>query len=409
MVEIGLEKLSAVAIAGALVLALAGCDIATALLGGVGLPCDSDDSCAEGQLCIGRECRQTWACHADSECPGGYYCDSRRWTCKPTSTPPPDAAAADQLAHPDAASDRAVPSDAALDAGADDTCPADTAAASDGTPADSALPDNADPDSAVPDASVPDASVSDASVPDALVPDTACPGVLCDGGCFSTGTCCWNSDCRLPTSECTESHVCLGKVRLQQDVDGETGVRDTHLDKFFPDSNYKTSSMLSVRCVPDIGGCVVDKVALVKFRIPETFGGVSVSVNDARLALYPGSRSGSSWLEVSTYQILRDWDTSAATWDLATSLGHWSVAGCDGIGFDRSEVASDTVLLTATGQWFEWKITDLVQCWMDDPTTNHGVLLKPTAADDIVMYDLCSSDTGTIDHHPVLVIDFVER
>ncbi|MBN2358143.1 MAG: SUMF1/EgtB/PvdO family nonheme iron enzyme [Deltaproteobacteria bacterium] len=146
----------------ALLPALSSCELFLALGGGAGLPCDSDEACNLGQVCIDRVCRPGVSCVCDADCAAGYSCDIKRQVCV-LGTAPNDAGRSDQGAQRDAARDDAAITDAAIQ----DVAMPDTATT------DAALPDAATTDAAMPDTATTDAATHDTATTDAAMPDTA--------------------------------------------------------------------------------------------------------------------------------------------------------------------------------------------------------------------------------------------
>ena len=69
---------------------------------------------------------------------------------------------------------------------------------------------------------------------------------------------------------------------------------------------------------------------------------------------------------------------------------NWQVAGM-GAGSDYNATADGTVELTsADSGWLDVDVTDMVQTWVADPATNHGLVLLPQAASGSVTYSFCS-------------------
>lgn len=81
-----------------LVLASAGCDLLSALGGGRNLPCDDDQACPPGHLCIDQRCQPVTTCSHDGDCAAGWRCEPSGRVCVTISgidAAPPDAARAD--------------------------------------------------------------------------------------------------------------------------------------------------------------------------------------------------------------------------------------------------------------------------------------------------------------------------
>lgn len=123
--------------------ALGGCDILTAVAGGGGLACSSDDSCPANSHCIEQRCTAAVPCNGNSECADGACVDG---VCRPRA----DAGASDR----------------ATDAGRSDAAPGDVARR-DRTVADGAAGDGAAGDVSAVDGLTGDTAASDRAAADA--------------------------------------------------------------------------------------------------------------------------------------------------------------------------------------------------------------------------------------------------
>jgi hypothetical protein len=100
--------------------------------------------------------------------------------------------------------------------------------------------------------------------------------------------------------------------------------------------------------------------------------------------------------DVGLYEVLRPWTEDGASWNDAALGERWQVAGC-GPGTDR---ASEYVALTSLqyeSTWYAWEsaqFTALVQSWVSDPTSNHGMILIGLSPEDRQWWSLFSSQYG---------------
>ena len=92
---------------------------------------------------------------------------------------------------------------------------------------------------------------------------------------------------------------------------------------------------------------------------------------------------------VTVHRVTADWTEDGVTWD-SIAMHH-----------DSSSLASIPTGSPA-GQAVAVNITSLVQAWLNDSTTNQGIMLKTTWSDDLAQFT--SKEYGNIDQRPELVI-----
>src|SRR5690606_36053177 len=108
------------------------------------------------------------------------------------------------------------------------------------------------------------------------------------------------------------------------------------------------------------------------------------------------------------YEVLRSWTETGVTWNQALSGSPWSAPGAQGINQDRGTVVLGT--LTSNGQEGFVTITlnatgiALVQRWIDDPSSNRGIIIQDYAdtTNDGVSFD--SSEATVAANRPKLTI-----
>jgi hypothetical protein len=96
----------------------------------------------------------------------------------------------------------------------------------------------------------------------------------------------------------------------------------------------------------------------------------------AKLGLYSLDADPCTNMVASSYQLLRPWDNSSATWITATQNITWNVPGANHTLTDRLGQATYTETVRAPYTWYTWDVTSMVQNWVADPATNHGVIVK---------------------------------
>jgi hypothetical protein len=98
-------------------------------------------------------------------------------------------------------------------------------------------------------------------------------------------------------------------------------------------------------------------------------------VREARLSVNAWSRRSLYGLRVSAYALNQAWSEAGATWAQGGPGVPWATPGADGVPMDRAALPVASRFLYLTGVTYEWDVTALVQAWVNDPGSNHGLLL----------------------------------
>ena len=146
-------------------------------------------------------------------------------------------------------------------------------------------------------------------------------------------------------------------------------------------NNYCTSQVLYAR-----GGDVRDPM----LQFPLSGIPSNAVVVSATLSLYAESRSNVNPLTIGAYSMLRDWNPCTTNWNEASTGVAWGAGGANDTVTDRSAVAEDFATMAMTMTWHNLNLTNLVQQWVSDPSSNRGVILKPEPGN--VQYTLRSAD-----------------
>jgi len=193
-------------------------------------------------------------------------------------------------------------------------------------------------------------------------------------------------------------------VWLQNDLDGYEGTKDTFIKSW--DQKHMTHDWPLM----DIRTSYVSQ-PLIRFDLSPDACALPdghLTILSARLELRTADILGTPRaLEAGAYRMLRDWDPAVATWYTATVDSTWEQEGCLGIGIDREEEPESVETVDKNDGWFEWDITNMVQGWIDDPESNHGLILVATPYTQI-RYAFVSSDTGySKTWQPKLIITYL--
>ena len=128
-----------------------------------------------------------------------------------------------------------------------------------------------------------------------------------------------------------------------------------------------------------------------------TLNDVTLTVNVTNTTIAPG---------FDLFQVLTPWEESGVTWNNSTAVATWEEPGVS----DPEDVDSTvlgTLLGTATGQLtiaLNADGKDIVQQWINDPTSNHGLLMSNPANSNSLRFDSREAITPT--NRPKLEVDF---
>ena len=252
-------------------------------------------------------------------------------------------------------------------------------------------------------------------------------GCQTDAGCDDENPCtvdaCTNAACSNVVADCNDGNpsttdecvdgYCSHSVQVpitktfRNGEDSYTGASDTKIAQYYPSTNYDTATVLVVDGDEPSGGGN-DVSTLIRWdnvQIPP-----DATVTQASITVYIGGGTNSaSATAYSIYAMNRPWATAGATWDVADSTNAWSMSGASG-SLDREPVAigatpisvsgSATINLNATG-------IAKVQSWVNNPTTNYGVIFaSSTNTDGLSLY---SSEFTTVSYRPMLSVTYSGR
>ncbi len=179
------------------------------------------------------------------------------------------------------------------------------------------------------------------------------------------------------------------------------GCQDTYVTEWDKDNPHDMDN-LRLRVV-DVGKI---KKPLIKFDLEGQIP-VGSTVQQAVLEIKTGYRSREFDLNVEACQLLVDWEETEATWYHSTSGVPWHAPGVEGSG-DRLFDPVSTARLSEVEKWVEWTLTDVVQTWVSDPSSNHGVILMPGLVTQTVEWSLYDSEQGHTYLRPKLSVTYLE-
>jgi hypothetical protein len=191
-------------------------------------------------------------------------------------------------------------------------------------------------------------------------------------------------------------------VILQNGLDGYAGASDTWIDRWNPTQNYDETDRDFLRIRSDM-----QQSPLIRFDLSPIPAGATVL--SARLDLLIASRTNANSLPAEIYRLLRPWDATTATWEIAKSEGgpaHWEQPGALG-SLDRQPDPSGWLTFNQEeGNWSSTDVTELAQYWMTNPSENRGILLAGGAGGG-VGYTLHASDSHHTAGRPRLTVTYL--
>ncbi len=186
---------------------------------------------------------------------------------------------------------------------------------------------------------------------------------------------------------------------FQRDVlpsDSYTGVQDTTINSFRPSLTQGSGDSLTVS--NRLGGS--DRV-LVRFEL-EGHIPSGIPIKSARLSLHAWSRRTLFGLRVSAFEVNRGWLEESATWAMPMLGSYWGGPGADAVPDDRLGIPASSRFVYLTNMTYEWDVTEAVQRWVNDPSSNHGIILVGHDSDQEIRFR--SSEYGVTIQRPKLTV-----
>ena len=178
------------------------------------------------------------------------------------------------------------------------------------------------------------------------------------------------------------------------------GGQDTLLSQNKPLTGYGKIKTLRVSG-DDPSGSGKDTEALLRWDVSAIpSGSVVESVTITFRVTDPSPQS------YTMYALLRAWTDTHATWTRASSGANWQVPGAAGAE-DRGADSIGTVTATSTGTvtiTLNQAGVELVQAWINDPTTNYGLILVGPSNTNTLSF--ASNETSIGAYRPKLEISY---
>jgi len=184
-------------------------------------------------------------------------------------------------------------------------------------------------------------------------------------------------------------------ITLQQALDGYTGCSDTYIDSDAPNGTHGQRQVLLVKGRGNAS-------SLIKFDVSSL--PTDAVIFEAYLQLRASGDSAVQRLQVASHAVTRGWDADEATWLNATGAEAWEEAGCTG-STDRAEIPTDREMLHGPG-WCQFNVTDIVQEWLDNGSSNKGLLLESYDERWAEQYMFHSCDHVSAIYYPRLMVTY---
>lgn len=184
-------------------------------------------------------------------------------------------------------------------------------------------------------------------------------------------------------------------VSFQDGIDGYSGTRDTKFVSNAPGANYGSATTLDVDGSPDASTLLYWDLA----AIPP-----GNTVQSVQITLNVTNTSANNY---ELYELKRSWVESEATWNEYATGQDWQTAGASGSG-DRGFTAIGAISALSPGLAtisLNTAGVALVQSWIDDPSSNHGIIIQDYygSSDGMVF---TSRDTSFVAKRPKIAVTY---
>lgn len=208
---------------------------------------------------------------------------------------------------------------------------------------------------------------------------------------------------RTPTPNWTATNTATAvsgstESTFQEGVGGYTGGDATYLYQYASGSNYCNGTSLYLWHDDR-------QKSLIKFGDLDSTIPEGATVHRAELSVYTTYRSATDGLTVEAHQILTDVVYCEATWNNYASGSGWETAGATG-ATDREETEDSETVVNATSDWFTWDVTAMAQDWVDDPSSNYGVMLEVDRLYTTIQYTVIGNGYATESYRPKLLVEW---
>jgi PKD repeat protein len=178
------------------------------------------------------------------------------------------------------------------------------------------------------------------------------------------------------------------------------GTSDAYIREYSADTMHGLETTLQVDG-SEPSGSATDMSILLAWDISSIPS--DATVQSVNIELEVTNQSSGSY---TCFALLADWDQSQVTWNQATSGVPWSTPGASS-GTDRGDLPVCAVFASSTGSLSVNMNSDgmaLVQDWINDPASNHGIIITdPNTSDGA---DFHSSESSSVMARPKLNVTY---
>jgi hypothetical protein len=172
------------------------------------------------------------------------------------------------------------------------------------------------------------------------------------------------------------------------------GTSDTKIASKNTNTNYGTAQTLDIDGSPDTAGLLQWDISAIPAGSIIVSAAIELNISNATSHNYE------------IYALQRAWDELSATWQQAAAGSNWAAPGATASGDHDSAVLGQLGPVSTGAQRIELNDAGIaaVQAWIDDPSSNFGIILQAYAASNGV--DFRSSETSNASQRPKLIINY---
>lgn len=190
-------------------------------------------------------------------------------------------------------------------------------------------------------------------------------------------------------------------ITLRQGLNGYSGASDAFISSASPNVNYGATGGL------DVSNRGYD---VRHFLLRYDLSGVTIPPNAiitrATVNVYVQGRSNADLVScLNAFEARRPWVESQATWIKAQNGGNWATPGASGSADRAGSITGNRQLLNTLNVWRSMNVTGLVQQWLADPDSNHGLAFE-ASGNQGVQFTLISSNNSNQALRPYLTIEW---
>jgi hypothetical protein len=192
----------------------------------------------------------------------------------------------------------------------------------------------------------------------------------------------------------------LGELTLQRGLGGYFGIKDCYLYAGGATTNYATQSIMRACGYGSFGLNNIQR-PLLSFDVTNI--PASTSILSAKVMLYSvnlGQIKGTTGA-YALHPVTKNWTEAAACWSNYAAGQAWTTPGGD---FNATADTTTPRHSLVECSWYEFDVTSRVQAWINNPAGNYGWVVKATDEMASIQDEFASSDHGTADLRPKLVV-----